>query len=767
MSSMKELASPDGRLSRPSQDAAANLSPRDLVVSRGGLSAPVMGADPRGEDWLGPYRVVHRALRGRYILVLMLGLLGAAVGGWAGWRSQKPLYRSEGVIRIAYATPPALKETDVNGPLAMFEALMQSQRLLLTGRRLVDLALQEPAWKAAGKGASAGVIEDFASNLKAEYLSRTENLRITFTSEDPTIAAAAVNAIISAYGKVYDQQELQFQQKRTHLLEQRRDELEAEVGQVEGRIQEITGGVPASNLERLEEVATQKMLRHSANLAGVRLALAFAERQSVPEAGPTSAAVMSPRQIAMVDSTMRGLLAEQTHLQERLDEVRTQFGEAHAEVAKAKRALEAAGARVNAYASDFSTYQAKLAENPDAGQLGAGPMGSQSIQALRANEAIVSKQLEQAKEEVTALGQKRQEIQKLSMRLQELRAALAPVTQRIGDLKMESSLSSRLEVISGGEVPLAPVLDRRQKMGLMGAAAGSCLPVGLSLALTLASRRYRYSDETESDISESTPLLGIVPRLPEHLSDPEQAAMAAQCMHQVRAMLQVSRPHDSRHVYMVTSSTSGEGKTSVTVALGLSFAACGSRTLLIDCDMVGQRLTRGFKADHLSGVREAIAAGSIEGCVHQTSTGVFLLSTGKADAMDACALSGVAIRRLLAEAGAAYDVILIDTGPVLGSVEPLLIAPEVDGVIMTISRGQERPLVEKTMRQLRMAGARIAGFIFNRAERRDFHRSAQASSIRSTANPNLPVRKVAPATSESGSFGPLVHSVASFLPTSS
>ncbi|MGE5609592.1 MAG: P-loop NTPase [Bacillota bacterium] len=766
MSPGNELASPDSGSPRQGTSTAMSHAVRDMPLPYGGLARPVPNTESKGEDWLGPYRVVHRALRGRYIVVLVIGLLGAGLGSWAGWRSQKPLYRSEGVIRIAYATPPALKETDVNGPLAMFEALMQSQRLLLTGRRLLDLALQEPAWKATGRGVSAAVVEDFAAGLKAEYLPRTENLRITFTSEDATIAAAAVNAIISAYGKVYDSQELQFQQKRTRVLEQRREELEQQIRSVEASIQEVTGGVPPSNLERLEEVALQKMQRLSANLAGIRMALALSEKQDVG-GGATPTVVLTPRQIAMVDPLMRSLLGEQTRLQEKLDQMRMRLGESHQEVLQAKKAFEAAEARVNEYASDYSTYQSKLANSPDAAQLGSVPMGSQSIQSLRSNEAIVSEQLEQAKDEVTAIGRKRQEIQKLTNQVQDLRAALAPVVQRIGDLKMESSLSGRLEVISNGEVPLAPILDRRQKMGVLGALAGALLPIGLSLALMLASRRYRYSDETETDISQSTPLLGIVPRLPEYLSDPEQAAMAAQCMHQARAMLQVSRPHDSRHVYMITSSTSGEGKTSVTVALGLSFAACGSRTLLIDCDMVGQRLTRGFKADNLSGVREAVAAGSIEGCVHKTSTGVYVLSTGKAEAMDACALSSTSIRQLVAEASASFDVVLIDTGPVLGSVEPLLIAPEVDGVIMTISRGQERPLVEKTMRQLRMAGARIAGFIFNRAERRDFHRSAQASSIRSTANPNLPVRKVVPGSSDSSSFGPLVHSVASFLPTSS
>ncbi|HEX2971706.1 MAG TPA: P-loop NTPase, partial [Tepidisphaeraceae bacterium] len=675
-------------------------------------------------------------------------------------------FRSEGVIRIAYVTRPALKETDVNGPLAMFEAFMQSQRLLLTSRRLLDLALQQPAWQATKLGTAGTVVEDFASNLKADYLARTEHLRISYTGEDAGVAAAAVNAIISAYEKVYNSQELQFQQNRTHVLEQRRGELEEEIRGLEGKIQEITGGTPPSDLERLDEAAAQKMMKLSANLAGIRLALALAGKEST-SSQPSGPMAATERQIAMSDPLMRALLDEQTRLQERLDQLRTQLGESHSEVMKTKKALDAAAARVKEYAEDYRAYQSKLAVSPDAAQLGGTALGEASIQSLRSNEKIVSELLEQAREEVKAIGQKRQEIQKLTAEVQKVRLELGEIVQRMEVLRVESSLSGRLEVISAGEIPLAPFLDRRQRMALLGGMAGACLPIGLALTLMLASSRYRYSDETETDISQNTPLLGIVPRLPEYMADSEQAAMAAQAMHQVRAMLQVSRPHDSRHVYMITSSTSGEGKTSVTVALALSFVACGSRTLVVDCDMVGQRLTRGFKADNLAGVREAIGAGSIEGCVHRTSTGVYILSTGRADATDACALSSASIRRLLAEASASFDVVLIDTGPVLGSIEPLLVAPEVNGVIMTISRGQERPLVEKTMRQLRMAGARIAGFIFNRAERRDFHRSAQASSVRSKANPNLPPRTFVPATSDSSSFGPLVYSVASFLPTSS
>ena len=104
------------------------------------------------------------------------------------------------------------------------------------------------------------------------------------------------------------------------------------------------------------------------------------------------------------------------------------------------------------------------------------------------------------------------------------------------------------------------------------------------------------------DATDHLPLLGILPRLPDQLSDPEQAAVAAHCIHQIRIMLQVVRIRIAGEVFMVTSAATGDGKTSLTMALGLSFAASGSKTLVIDCDMVGQGLTHRLKANNVPGL---------------------------------------------------------------------------------------------------------------------------------------------------------------------
>ena len=101
-------------------------------------------------------------------------------------------------------------------------------------------------------------------------------------------------------------------------------------------------------------------------------------------------------------------------------------------------------------------------------------------------------------------------------------------------------------------------------------------------------------------------LLGILPNLPDRLTDPAQAATAAHCVHQIRTMLQINAGEDS-NVFAVTSASPGDGKTSLTLALGLSFAASGSRTLLIDCDLVGAGLTSRLDMGGPNGVLEAMA----------------------------------------------------------------------------------------------------------------------------------------------------------------
>jgi Mrp family chromosome partitioning ATPase len=471
---------------------------------------------------------------------------------------------------------------------------------------------------------------------------------------------------------------------------------------------------------------------------------------------------------------MAQLLADRGRLTDAIEQAKQRFGygEAHPEVAEKRRQLRNLDERIDRYATDYRELQAEIrrqvqplsAATVAAGATGGAHSGSPSAQELRVHESVIASMYDLANKDVVALGAKRQRIAQLTNESSSLHEELNAVERRLRMLQLESGLGSRLSVVTPGEPPGMPFYNPRKKYAAAGAAAGACAPIGLLVLFGLLGPRYRFSHETEIDLDRSAPLLGILPTLSERLDDLPQAADAAHAVHHIRVMLEMKQHAGRGGVFMITSACGGEGKTNLTVALGLSLVASGRKTLLIDCDLIGQGLTHGFSATSRIGLREALACGTARGLVKKTPKGLRLLTAGNTDTFSGWTLSSVGMSRLIAEARRCYDVVLIDSGPILGSVEASIIAPEVDGVIMMISRGQNRGLVDRAMRHLMTLGAKPLGIVFNRAGAGDFRRAAFHSSARQLASrSNGRPEPAADDISDVASFGPLVRCVATFL----
>ena len=273
----------------------------------------------------------------------------------------------------------------------------------------------------------------------------------------------------------------------------------------------------------------------------------------------------------------------------------------------------------------------------------------------------------------------------------------------------------RMSVISTPIAPTDPSTDKRQAMATFGFIGGAMLPTLVVLLLSLLDGRFRYSDEANSDLA-GIPLLGILPNLPDLLTDPAQAATAAHCVHQIRTILQITGHSTERRVFAITSASPGDGKTSLTLALGLSFAASGSRTLLVDGDLIGGGLTARLNVNAEHGILEAMASRDITPFIRTTDVAdLSFLPVGRAMGGYTGTISPAAVRRLVDEARKQFDVILIDTGPILGSIEASPVAVASDGVVLCVSRGQQRQLVDRALAHLHAIGGKLAGVVFNRA----------------------------------------------------
>jgi Mrp family chromosome partitioning ATPase len=209
---------------------------------------------------------------------------------------------------------------------------------------------------------------------------------------------------------------------------------------------------------------------------------------------------------------------------------------------------------------------------------------------------------------------------------------------------------------------------------------------------------------------------------------------------------------------MITSATPGEGKTSLTLALGLSFAAAGKRVLMIDSDLIGQGLTHRLDRGGSAGLAESLDSKKLVR-PELIRKNLSLLPVGQvSDGREHFGFSVEEMHDLMEQAIPAFDIILIDTGPALATLHTPVVAKVVDHVVMTIASGQQQALVERSMKMLQSVGIRVSGFVFNRARQKDYRKWIGGDSYYAASAKAARIRAIA-VTNGAPAYGPLAASM--------
>lgn len=228
-----------------------------------------------------------------------------------------------------------------------------------------------------------------------------------------------------------------------------------------------------------------------------------------------------------------------------------------------------------------------------------------------------------------------------------------------------------------------------------------------------------------------------------------------------------------RKVLMVTSAGPAEGKTTMICNLGLVLAQSGMRTLLISSDLRRPELDRIFGMEREAGLSEVIQGtlpfdravrglsdfilgkfGFDETVKHPYLANLFVMTSGHhLQNSPSEVIGSKAMRDLLAAARAQFDVVLLDLPPLLPVADGLVLAPQVDGVMMIYQVGRiSRGALLRAKTQLASVGATMVGVVLNhvrpevRSEPQDYayyayqkrYAQRQAAGAGSSAEPPAP-----------------------------
>ncbi len=746
---------------------------------------PLAHESPEAVPHANPLRHAMALLRGRYHWAVLLAVLLGIGGAVAGSRYIEPEYRSIAKLRIAPEVRSVLYDTDVTGRIPQYEAYIDAQINFMLSLPVIERAMRHEAWRGLDReGFTAAA---FRGRLLIDHSRRTEIVQIHFHDPEPRAAAAGAQAMVDTYLELYRQRQRTEDERIQRTLEHRRDSLRRQLAWLNRQREQVVGSHGSEGIRQrygmqLADISRVDMLMRQARLQ-VR---SMRERA---EARPEDLTDTSPEQLAARNPELARMLDERQAIHRFIAyQLRVGRGPNHRNVTQARSALDALNDQIDELAHALRTGQLPLVElegqEPDI--LGLGRYASiEQVEARLEDLAGVRQRLE---EEASALAGRIERLGDLETEMQVVRQRIDETETRLERLALEAPQASRIEVVDAPRVPALPWnTGTKAQLTLLGGLGGMAAGLGAVLLLGLMDRRLRHIDQAQLDLPNAR-LLGVLPRLPEDISDPEQATLAAHSIHHIRTMLQIERaatPGAAR-VLTVTSPGPGAGKTSLSTALGLSFASSGERTLLIDGDLVGAGLSRRIDLarhpglahvllreghitrDQFIAARDTANGRAIEDVLiergqvtaqrleqarlvqRRTALGILdvchglgvtdvavptdvadldLLPVGTARARQAGRLSPETIRHILEQARAAYDCVIIDTGPSLGSIEASMTAAAADAAILVVSRGDRKPAITGALEHLAHVGAHVAGIVFNHASYDDITRSTYASYV--------------------------------------
>lgn len=168
---------------------------------------------------------------------------------------------------------------------------------------------------------------------------------------------------------------------------------------------------------------------------------------------------------------------------------------------------------------------------------------------------------------------------------------------------------------------------------------------------------------------------------------------------------------------MVTSPVGGEGKSTTAANLAIAFAQQGKRVLLIDCDVRRPRVHTLFGVPREPGLSELLLGRvPAEQVLRRTSVErLSVLAAGATPPVSATDLFGGGVVRSLIDAlSESFDMVVVDTAPVLPAASAPVLGTQVDGVLMVVRAGStDRENARHAVQQLSAVGARVVGAVLN------------------------------------------------------
>jgi capsular exopolysaccharide synthesis family protein len=687
-----------------------------------------------------------------------VGVLVATVGAsLVVTMRQTPIYEASATIQIDRRSPAVLNRSQEVIELGTsdywsIKEYMQTQVEVLKSRRLarrvvdkLSLGIDEKFYgldrvkpplseemkrKIIAASDPAAVL---VGKLSVEVRDESQIVTVKVLDPDPHMAQDLANAVVSEY----QDENLEYKKRVvTDAISELRNmlaRLRSEKEDAEARVLEFERRYALGSLENRKGIVRERLrMLHDAYVkAGIARTEAEASQKRIEVAGRIAQveALLAQKDLSRVAHPV--LVADGTvsTLKLRLVELDNTVAEMEARYLPKMPAMKAAYSQ-RSQVREALQRQCRLLLESDLIRLnGELEESNDALKRAIQIEDDLRASLDLAREEEAALVKLELDYKPLLKKKTELDGYFEEVNRRYTETNLSAQVeTNNVRIQDTAALPTAPVKPNRKLNLIVGLVLGLVLGIGCALLVESLDATLKTREDIEAVAN--IEFFGLIPAIPDieqpdgegpH-NRPELVAFhnpkssVAEHFRTAKTNLFFSGSGKRPKVILVTSPGAREGKTTVVSNLATVTAAAGARCILVDADMRRPRVHRLLSLPRRPGTAEYfVSTHPVETFIKASGVpGLDVLTCGSISSNPVEILESPKFRSTLARLAETYDVVFVDTPPVLAVSDAKILCPMVDAAVLVVRAGQTmRDALREARRMLSPVASTSLGVILN------------------------------------------------------
>jgi len=703
------------------------------------------------------------AIRRGWRVAVPLGICLAAACSFAAWKLFIPKYSASAYLRIDADNRPLLFKTadEAAGRGGDFKMYKSTHQQLLLTPFVLNVALRDSQVSSQKEIVSQDdPISWLQDNLKVKFPGDGEIMQISMDTVSPTSCVNIVNGVVDAFMKEVVMNDRNDRLRRLDTLEKVFSERTNQVRNKQVELKNLATTLGTSDTDSLtvaQQSALQQFGKMQEKLSEVQFSLMQAEgdlkmaeelaqrqKESETEGATETPSKINPEatlQIAERTADVTRLEEDIAFAQGKLSSLSKVYGPFHPSVQRATEDIDVkkqlltrriAEAKLRAKLTMEQQQEAEQKQNSQEKQNRILRTASGDVydlmglisrtQVLTNQEKILKEKVDQLSDETRQLGRSSIDVELMRSEISGLETVLRTVGDEIERTSVELKTSSRIRILSPAVSATPPDsmirIARTAALGVFGLIA----PFGLIAIWDLTRRRVNNIEETSYSLS--LPTIGTIPliaRNPLQRRDPDSRievdrvrAELDEAVDGLGAIILHSSQIENRQVFMISSAMPSEGKSTVACLLAQSLARAGKSVALVDFDLRRPSIHRYLELSLEPGLAQALFKFlSFDEALQKTdidNLSVMTAGDWSGNLQERCTAG--AVTDLFDYLRATFDLVVVDSSPVLPVHDARVIGTYTDGVILTLVRDKSRlPAAAQACEILRSFGVSVLGTV--------------------------------------------------------